>query len=51
MKKELTIVNYIHIGNEVFNMEELPEERRKEIGRQLNHQALRAIGLKPVEPQ
>ena len=45
----MNIVNIIHVGNEVYRMDELPEEKQREIWRLLNKQALEAIGYKMNE--
>ena len=42
----MNIVNIIHIGDKTYCMDELPEEKQREIGRLLNKQALEAIGYK-----
>lgn len=42
----MNIINLIHIGDEVYRMDELPEEKQIEIWRKLNQQALEAIGYK-----
>ena len=42
----MKIVNLIHMGDEVKNLDELSEEERREIGRRLNEQSLRALGYK-----
>lgn len=42
----MNIVNLIHIGEEVYHMDDLPEEKRLEIRERLNQQALEAIGYK-----
>lgn len=48
-RDSMNIVNIIHIGDEVYRMDELPEEKQREIGRLLNKQALEAIGYKMNE--
>lgn len=40
----MKIVNLIHIGNEVKNLDELSEEERREIAIKLNKQALETLG-------
>ena len=40
----MNIVNIIHIGDQTYRMDELSEEKRIEIGKKLNQQALEAIG-------
>lgn len=42
----MNIVNLIHIGEEVYNMDDLPEEKRLEIGMQLTERSLVGIGYK-----
>ena len=42
----MNIVNIIHIGDQTYRMDELPEEKRIEIGKKLNQPALEAIGYK-----
>lgn len=42
----MNIINIIHIGDETYRMDELPEEKRIEIGKKLNQQALEGIGYK-----
>ena len=42
----MNIVNIIHIGDQTYRMDELPEEKRIEIGKKLNQQALESIGYK-----
>lgn len=42
----MNIINIIHIGDETYRMDELPEEKRIKIGEKLNQQALEAIGYK-----
>ena len=49
MREPMNIVNIIHVGNEVYRMDELPEEKQREIWRLLNKQALEAIGYKMNE--
>lgn len=45
----MNIVNIIHVGDEVYRMDELPDEKQREIWRLLNKQALEAIGYKMNE--
>lgn len=45
----MNIINIIHIGEETYRMDELPEERRKEIWQKLNQQALEAVGYRKAE--
>lgn len=45
----MTIINLIHVGDEILNFAELPEERKQEIAEQLNDQALSAIGYRKVK--
>lgn len=45
----MKIVNIIHIGNEVKNMDELSDEERREIAIKLNIQALESLGYALVE--
>lgn len=40
----MKIVNLIHIGNEVKNMDEMTLEERRIIATKLNEQALKALG-------
>ena len=47
----MNIINIIHIGDQTYRMDELPEEKRIEIGEKLNQQALEAIGYKMNEPE
>ncbi len=50
--KELTIVNMIQIGNEPeVNWEDLSPEKRKEVAKKLNQQALEAIGYRKIHSQ
>ena len=42
----MNIVNIIHIGDQTYRMDKLPEEKQHEIGRLMNKQALEAIGYK-----
>lgn len=42
----MNIINIIQIGDQTYRMDELPEEKRIEIGKKLNQQALEAIGYK-----
>ena len=42
----MNIVNIIHIGEQTYRIDELPEEKRIEIGKKMNQQALEAIGYK-----
>lgn len=42
----MNIVNIIHIGEQTYRMDELPEEKKREIGILLNKQALEAIEYK-----
>ena len=42
----MTIVNLIHIGDEVKNFNSLSQEARTEIAQALNKQALEALGYK-----
>lgn len=42
----MNIINIIHIGDRTYQMDELPEEKQREIGRLMNKQALEAIGYK-----
>lgn len=53
MSQPYKITNLIEIGEETFNMDDLPKERQMEIAKQLNRNALFAIGyrLKTEEPQ
>lgn len=45
----MNIVNLIHIGDEVKNLDTMSQEERKEIARALNRQALEAIGYRKVD--
>ena len=42
----MNIVNIVHIGDKSYRMDELPEEKQREIWRLLNKQALEGIGYK-----
>lgn len=42
----MNIINIIHIGDQTYRMDELPEETQIKIWRKLNQQALEAIGYK-----
>lgn len=42
----MNIINIIHIGDETYRMDELPEEKQIEIWKKLNQQALEGIGYK-----
>ena len=42
----MNIVNIIHIGDQTYRMDELPEEKQNEIRIKLNQQALEGIGYK-----
>lgn len=42
----MNIVNIVHIGNETYRMDELPNEKQNEIWQKLNQQALEAIGYR-----
>ena len=42
----MNIVNIIHIGDQIYRMDELSEEKQREMGILLNKQALEAIGYK-----
>lgn len=46
---KLNIVNLIHIGDEVKNLDSLSPEERKEIATALNTQALTALGYRCTE--
>ena len=48
-RDSMNIINIIHIGEETYRMDELPEERRREIWQKLNQQALEAVGYRKVE--
>lgn len=45
----MNIVNLIHIGDEVYNLKDLSEEKRREIAVKLSIQALRSLGYEPVQ--
>lgn len=45
----MNIVNIIHIGDQAYRMDELPEEKQNEIRIKLNQQALEGIGYKLTE--
>lgn len=45
----MNIVNIIHIGEQIYRMDELPKEKQIEIGQKLNQQALEAIGYRMNE--
>ena len=45
----MNIVNIIHIGEQVYRMDELPKDKQSEIWQKLNQQALEAIGYKMNE--
>ncbi len=49
MKKEMKIVNLIHIGDEVRNLDAMTPEERQEIAMALNRQALEAVGYREVK--
>lgn len=42
----MNIVNLVHIGNEVYRIDELPKEKQAEIWQRLNQQALEGIGYR-----
>ena len=42
----MNIVNLIHIGDEVFDFEELSAEKKVEVAQKLNEQAFEAIGCR-----
>lgn len=44
--KRINIVNLIHIGDEVKNLDTMNPEERKAIAQALNQQALEAIGYR-----
>ena len=45
----MNVINIIHIGEEAYRMDELTEERRREIWQKLNQQALEAVGYRKAE--
>lgn len=47
--KEPTIINYIHIGDKVYNFADLSSEEKARIGFLLNKQALEHIGYRMSE--
>lgn len=42
----MNIVNLVHIGEEVYNIAELSEEKKAQIAKKLNEQAFEAIGCR-----
>lgn len=45
----MNIVNLIHIGDEVFNLDDMSQEEKAKIAAQLNKQALESLGYKMRE--
>lgn len=51
MKKQPTIINLIHIGDKVYNFDELSKEEKTRIATALNKQALMHLGYRPRETE
>ena len=45
----MNIVNLIHIGDEVKNLDTMGQEEKRKIALELNRQALEAIGYRKVK--
>ena len=42
----VNIVNLIHIGDQVYNFDDLDSEKKKEVADKLNEQAFEGLGCK-----
>ena len=42
----MNIVNLIHIGDQVYNFDDLDSEKKKEVADKLNEQAFEGLGCK-----
>ncbi len=51
MKKQPTIINLVHIGDKVYNFDELSKEEKTRIATALNKQALMHLGYRPRETE
>lgn len=47
----MKIINLIHIGDEVRNLEEMSPEEKREVAYRLNAQALKPLGYAPVRTE
>ena len=42
----MTIINYLCVGEEVKNIDEMPPEEKREVATKLNEQALKGLGYR-----